>query len=415
MSVDNLPKRKTDLKYWEHLLSSKLRIALDWDDFIFGGFVRDFVVNKKIPKDIDVSVQIKDGETIEQAAQRAFRSLESQFGIGNILENHSGVYFCKRKTKATEGELSYSSPKPSPPPKPEKEIWHKVVSVRDRPGADWVEIDLVLTTNNDPYENIDVDLNCFKLNFGLTFIESQYQYVYFKNYEDGFDSRLFLSAARDLDFPTLLQKCKDGKFSVLDEEVSHKRLDVLKQRGYVNDERQARFVNSLDTQNNSLIESQPKETEKMTKAVAVNSFVEMSKSDAKKAGVRVAAKQLQDTTKRAVVALLRDKKMIKKNQENMFLTMLESEMGTALVAALLGYGLTYIPMIKNDPRAAVLAEEFRVTGMATVGNEIAGMFMQSVLPQAMDIIGTLPKLGEVDDDEEEDEVVQVANSRSKTV
>jgi hypothetical protein len=87
--------------------------------------------------------------------------------------------------------------------------------------------------------------------------------------------------------------------------------------------------------------------------------------------------------------------------------MLDTEMGHALISALLGYGLTYAPKIGEDPRVQRLAGEFRVNGMATAGNVLMEAVMSYVLPSIMSTLSSLP-LPEV-------EQVRVAEKTVNTV
>ena len=118
-------------------------------------------------------------------------------------------------------------------------------------------------------------------------------------------------------------------------------------------------------------------------------FVEQVKGDLEAAGYRVASTQFTAAIKGAILLLFKDKGY-DEGKLAVVKEVLESEFGTAIVSTVLGYGLTYMPSLKNDPRVVKLAGEFRVSGMATVGNEVFGMGMQYVMPALTTALKALP-------------------------
>ena len=120
-------------------------------------------------------------------------------------------------------------------------------------------------------------------------------------------------------------------------------------------------------------------------------FMDMVKSDAEKAAYRVAATQMSNGVKKGLIKIL-ESKGLEGSKSEAAAEMLNTEIGSAMVALLLGYGLKYAPMISEDARAVKLSEEFRVKGMETVGNEIVGSLMEHLLPEVMNILGNLPEV-----------------------
>jgi hypothetical protein len=118
-------------------------------------------------------------------------------------------------------------------------------------------------------------------------------------------------------------------------------------------------------------------------------FKTRAKKDAVEAAYRTAGKQMTKGVKTGIVALMKDKGMDGGKIEAIR-EVLETEVGDALVATLLGYGLTYAPKLNEDPRAQKLAEEFRISGMATAGNLIVDTTLQYLVPVIGDAMSGLP-------------------------
>lgn len=145
--------------------------------------------------------------------------------------------------------------------------------------------------------------------------------------------------------------------------------------------------NSADAQNKE--ENMPYDTdgEEIT-------MLDMLKADALSAGYRVAANQMTKGVKGALILSMKDKGM-DGGKIQAISEMLDTEMGEALISTLLGYGLTYIPGLGEDPRAQTLAEEFRINGIATAGNVIADSLFQHLLPAINSAMASLPPAEEV--------------------
>lgn len=146
---------------------------------------------------------------------------------------------------------------------------------------------------------------------------------------------------------------------------------------------------------NSKNETHTKEIGKMgTKA---DGFMGMIKVDAENAAYRVAATQISNGTKGAILAIM-EKQGHGSDRIKAISDLLDTEFGTALISLLVGAGLTYAPHISEDPRVARLAGEFRVNGMATAGNAIFETATQHFLPVIMNAISALPPPAEAAED-----------------
>lgn len=133
----------------------------------------------------------------------------------------------------------------------------------------------------------------------------------------------------------------------------------------------------------TVTESQDKMDEEVT-------FLDTLKDDAEDAAYRVASTQMTKAAKTALLKLLQQKGT-KKSQVTAFKELLDSAAGDAIISLLMGAGLTFIPNIKDDPRAKQLAKEFRVNGMATAANSALEALMSDFLPGVLQTLQTLPQ------------------------
>jgi hypothetical protein len=119
------------------------------------------------------------------------------------------------------------------------------------------------------------------------------------------------------------------------------------------------------------------------------------KSDFADATARVASVQLVKGVKAGIVAAMRAKGA-DGGKVQAVAEMLESEFGTAFISLALGWGLPQIPMeMLSDPRVVMLCKEFRINGMATVGNEVIGMAMEYIMPAITAALSNLPAASDV--------------------
>lgn len=121
------------------------------------------------------------------------------------------------------------------------------------------------------------------------------------------------------------------------------------------------------------------------------SFMDRFKTDTVDAGYRVAATQVGKAVKGGIVMAL-EKKGADNAKVAAVKDLLESEAGTAILQVLLGYGLTYMPGMKDDARVERLAKEFRIDGTAVAGNLVVGTAMEFILPAVQEAMKSLPAL-----------------------
>lgn len=130
---------------------------------------------------------------------------------------------------------------------------------------------------------------------------------------------------------------------------------------------------------------------KAVNTVADNkSLFGMVKSDATNAAYRVASKQINNGLRNAIVDMLKSRGANNSQVEGIA-AFLDTEWGSAFIGMAAGYGLTYVPMIKDNPKAQRLAQEFRVAGMATVGNEVVSSLVDQFLPIFTGALSSLPE------------------------
>lgn len=106
-----------------------------------------------------------------------------------------------------------------------------------------------------------------------------------------------------------------------------------------------------------------------TSKSAVEGVVDTLKSDGKKAAWRTFAKQIPKAARAGLLAFMKAKGA-KKAWIKTASEMMDTEMGRAVISLMLGWAIYAIPALRKDPRAAALAEEWRVEAMSTVGDEL---------------------------------------------
>ena len=133
-------------------------------------------------------------------------------------------------------------------------------------------------------------------------------------------------------------------------------------------------------------------------------FVDMIKSDARKAVYRVGATQMMKALKASIIALLqstgKDNQTIQTISE-----LLDSDIGVAILSCICGYSIT--ELVDNNEIASKLSQELRVYGITLAGNAafetLFGLITSSIIP----IIKSLPKEN-IEDEVVEDKLLKVA-------
>jgi hypothetical protein len=124
------------------------------------------------------------------------------------------------------------------------------------------------------------------------------------------------------------------------------------------------------------------------------SFTGMVKSDMVEAGYRVASNQMTKGVKAGLLRMFKDKGA---DQGKLAIVqeLLDSEVGSAVIALLMGHGMGYIPKLNEDPRFQKLAKEFRIGGMSAAGNVLMDTVMMYLAPAVMEAVSNLPPVSEV--------------------
>lgn len=118
----------------------------------------------------------------------------------------------------------------------------------------------------------------------------------------------------------------------------------------------------------------------------------MMKNDMVDAGYRVAGHQMTKGVKAGLLKLFKDKGA-DDSKLRIVEELLDSEVGSSMIALMLGYGLAYIPNISEDPRIQKLSKEFRVGGMSTAGNMIMDTAIEYLAPAVLGAVDKLPPIG----------------------
>lgn len=118
-------------------------------------------------------------------------------------------------------------------------------------------------------------------------------------------------------------------------------------------------------------------------------FIQMTKYDATEAAYRIASKQVSRLVRAGFLKMMRGKGM-KKGQLKAFNDFLCTDAGEALISAMLGYGLTFAPVVKDHRKIQIIAKEFRVNAMATAGNALIEALLAQIIPSLMPILEQMP-------------------------
>lgn len=318
-------------------VEDKVFECLSDDDYVFGGYVRNAIENKPY-NDIDVFLNTKGKATIDQQACSVIDYTDK------LQKSLQGTNWFLKTTTYFSKSYHHS-----------RDIYREKLAILNRlDPSKKIELDLITCEDNDPFRLIDFDLNC----------------LYMKKDK-------VINAAK-FGKKSIIDNIKNKKFRRVDPTPAQRRFDKFAEMGYT-----------------EITETKNKEINNMAGTDKKMGFMEMTKEDATEAAYRVGATQLSRGVKTAIVTLLKGKGVLKrKAQIDAFNEVMDTPFGEALVSAAMGYALTYAPMISEDPRAQRLAKEFRVGGMAIVGNEIMGIAVGQLLPEVQKTLATLPAVVE---------------------
>jgi len=113
------------------------------------------------------------------------------------------------------------------------------------------------------------------------------------------------------------------------------------------------------------------------------------KVEAKKAGYRVIANQTSKVVKNSIISLMKDNGS-HKTKLNYIKTLLDSEVGLALISTMMGHVLTQSKYSENE-QIDKIAKEFRIEGMTIAGNVAIDEIMKYIVPTIKDVINTIPE------------------------
>lgn len=149
-------------------------------------------------------------------------------------------------------------------------------------------------------------------------------------------------------------------------------------------------------------------------------FFEKVKNDAGDAGYRVCAKTMSKGIKEAILRAMKDKG-VPNDKIGAVEDLLKSDAGEALISIALGYTLTYIPKLNEDPRAEHLANEFRIGGMSMVGDYAMGIafeYFLAPISTAMEALPSTPpkvrvRVSQTEESENDEEEIENSDNNLK--
>jgi hypothetical protein len=144
----------------------------------------------------------------------------------------------------------------------------------------------------------------------------------------------------------------------------------------------------------------------------VNTMKEIIKDRVEKAAYRSASRQMVNGISKAIV-LAAEKKGMDSFTVAAVGKFFETELGSALIGAMLGVGIPYIPKINKDQRALKLAEEFQVEAISTVTDTLLNEVFTYVLPVMKEVLNTLPS--RVEGEAEKEETAEAKNTFNITM
>ena len=112
---------------------------------------------------------------------------------------------------------------------------------------------------------------------------------------------------------------------------------------------------------------------------------------------RTAANQAVMAVREPLIAALR-RKGVSETVLGSVGEFLQTEIGMAAIALLLGTALSNIPSFGNNPKVAKLSSEMRIQGMATAGNLLAEMVTGPMRGIMTDLIQGIPEVEELPED-----------------
>ncbi len=162
------------------------------------------------------------------------------------------------------------------------------------------------------------------------------------------------------------------------------------------------------------------------KKESMGKFIETTKQDLGKAGVRVAGAQINKLLVKVVLSLLKKQGFSKASEVAVLQRFFATPMGSAFISLAAGQVLSFAPYLKDQRKLQIVAEELRINGYATAGNELIDFIQGNFFGDILNLVKGLPDAEEepkevkhriasvlADDasDEEEKEVAQTIRHR----
>ena len=112
------------------------------------------------------------------------------------------------------------------------------------------------------------------------------------------------------------------------------------------------------------------------------------KKEISSAGYRVAANQISKGVRRTIITLMKETGMSNTKLKHVE-DVLDSEVGLAIISAMMGYSLTYSKY--EDERIKNIAKEFRTEGIVTAGNAIIDEAIKYIIPAIKESMQEIPE------------------------
>lgn len=375
---DKMSYEQKDDKRYTDIAANLLEVMGSWTEhgaIVFGGFVRDLLANKPF-KDIDMCVQSEDVLDIIIRQLRDRGIFVERHGLTKrYLKNAGDPYKVYKYTLTINGVSCGMDAVIGPP----YQLGQHMLG--------------------------DADVN----NLAMGGVTKQRFAVQLKNYRTDLAALTDKSKALGLfNWRSHTKYASDainnGELNLIFDNIHHGmytpdgRMKYGRKMKMQTNGWSIKLVTSLADEAKKIALNQAKVAEEMKKEEKKNmtttpenkaGFFDMMKSDGTKAAYRVAGKQMTKGTKQALLLVL-EKQGHGKESVAAFASMLDSATGEAVISVVLGLSLTYLPMVSGDPRAQKLAEEFRVAGIAGIGNEAMGFAISSLLPIITQAMSNLP-------------------------
>lgn len=165
---------------------------------------------------------------------------------------------------------------------------------------------------------------------------------------------------------------------------------------------------------NMTLVSGPKEGNTAMSGTTAMGLVDILKDRGKKAGIRGTGRNITRGTRTAIISLLKAKGA-DEGTLAIVAAFLETEFGTGVVSLVLGGVLPQIPMLNQDPRVQVLAEEFQVEGLTVVGDAILGEVMKYFTPVVVEALRGMERIETEAEAEAESTATEAAVAPARVV